>query len=69
MYLDYEKKDKWGLPTVTFDAEIKENEKLMRKHLLQQIGEIFGVTRMRICQIEKSILKKLMSHTAEIEDI
>jgi hypothetical protein len=38
-------------------------------HTLQQIGEIFGVTRMRICQIEKSILKKLMSHTVEIEDI
>ena len=40
MYLDYDKKDKWGLPTVTFDAEIKENEKLMRKHLLQQAGEM-----------------------------
>tara|TARA_Y100001963_G_scaffold154488_1_gene243401 strand:+ start:634 stop:870 length:237 start_codon:yes stop_codon:yes gene_type:complete len=26
---------------------------------LQQIGEIFGVTRMRICQIEKKILNKL----------
>ena len=39
MYLDYDKKDKWGLPTVTFDAEIKENEYSMRKHLLQQIGE------------------------------
>lgn len=34
---------------------------------LQQIGEIFGVTRMRICQIEKTILKKLTSHTAQIE--
>ncbi len=40
MYLDYDKKDKWGLPTVTFDAEIKENEYKMRKHLLQQIGEM-----------------------------
>ena len=40
MYLDYNKKDKWGLPTVTFDAEIKENEKLMRKHLLEQIAEM-----------------------------
>jgi hypothetical protein len=26
---------------------------------LQQIGEIFGVTRMRICQIEKKILEKV----------
>ena len=26
---------------------------------LQQIGDIFGVSRMRICQIEKTILSKL----------
>jgi hypothetical protein len=26
---------------------------------LQQIGEIFNVTRMRICQLEKRILKKM----------
>lgn len=26
---------------------------------LQEIGDIFNVTRMRICQIEKTILKKL----------
>lgn len=26
---------------------------------LQEIGDIFGVTRMRICQVEKKILSKL----------
>jgi choline dehydrogenase-like flavoprotein len=31
--LDYDKKDQWGLPTVTFDAELKENELKMRKDI------------------------------------
>ena len=31
MYLDYDKTDKWGQPTVTFDCDYKENEKAMRK--------------------------------------
>ena len=30
MNLDYSKLDKWGIPTVTFDATIKENELIPR---------------------------------------
>jgi len=33
MYLNEDKRDKWGLPTVTFDCENKENEKVMRKDM------------------------------------
>ena len=36
MTLDYDKLDEWGLPTVTFDAEFKENEAKMRKDIAQQ---------------------------------
>jgi choline dehydrogenase-like flavoprotein len=34
--LDYDKRDGWGLPTVTFDAEFKENELNMRKDMQEQ---------------------------------
>lgn len=40
MYLDYDKKDQWGLPTVTFDATIKENEIKMRKDMKEQAAEM-----------------------------
>jgi len=33
MYLNYDKLDDWGLPTVTFDAEWKENEYKMREDM------------------------------------
>lgn len=36
MTLDYEKTDEWGLPTITFDAEFKENELNMRKDMKEQ---------------------------------
>ena len=40
MSLDYNNTDKWGLPTVTFDAEIKENELAMRKDMKSQAVEM-----------------------------
>lgn len=40
MFLDYDKTDKWGLPTVTFDVEMKENELKMRKHMKAKAKEI-----------------------------
>ncbi|MFV8226049.1 GMC oxidoreductase [Christiangramia aquimixticola] len=40
MTLDYNKKDEWGLPTVTFDAEFKENELKMRRDMVNQAVEM-----------------------------
>ncbi len=40
MTLDYNKLDDWGLPTVTFDAEFKENELKMRKDMISQAVEM-----------------------------
>ncbi|MGV8814413.1 MAG: GMC oxidoreductase [Gelidibacter sp.] len=40
MTLDYDKLDEWGLPTVTFDAEWKENELIMREDIKQQAAEM-----------------------------
>lgn len=33
---------------------------------LQQIGDICGLTRMRICQIEKSALKKIREYISRV---
>jgi hypothetical protein len=33
-----------------------------REYTLQEVGDFFGITRMRICQLEKQILKKINSN-------
>ncbi|NAS10819.1 GMC oxidoreductase [Poritiphilus flavus] len=47
MTLDYDKKDGWGLPTITFDAELKENELNMRKDMMQQAVDMMEKSGFR----------------------
>ncbi len=47
MTLDYNKLDKWGLPTVTFDAELKENELNMRKDIIEQAVDMLTKAGLR----------------------
>lgn len=35
MFLNFDKRDKYGMPTITFDAELRENEMKMRKDAVQ----------------------------------
>ncbi len=40
MKLSRDKRDKWGIPTVIFDAEFKENEKKMRVDMMNDAAEM-----------------------------
>ena len=35
---------------------------------LQDIGDIFKITRMRVCQIEKSVIKKITQKMSNMSD-
>jgi choline dehydrogenase-like flavoprotein len=50
MTLDYENLDEWGLPTVIFDAEWKENELEMRKDMIQEAKEMLEKAGFRDIQ-------------------
>ena len=39
--LDKNRKDKWGLPVLAMDAEIKDNEKKMRKDIIAELKAMF----------------------------
>ncbi|NHN37352.1 GMC family oxidoreductase [Pseudomaricurvus alcaniphilus] len=43
MYLDYKRTDQWGLPTVTFDCELKDNELKMRMDMRASAEEMLTV--------------------------
>jgi choline dehydrogenase-like flavoprotein len=50
MTLDYDQKDGWGLPTVTFDAEYKDNELKMRKDMQEQAIDMLEKSGVRDVQ-------------------
>jgi choline dehydrogenase-like flavoprotein len=52
MYLDSTTKDKWGIPVVVFDAEIRDNEKKMRLDMANDAKEM----------LESSGLKEVTSY-------
>jgi choline dehydrogenase-like flavoprotein len=45
--LDKDKKDKWGLPVLKFDVEIKENEKKMRKDMMEDAKEMLEAAGLK----------------------
>jgi len=51
IYLDRNTKDKWGLPILTVDCEIKDNEKKMRVDMMNDAAEMLeaaGVKNVRV---------------------
>ncbi|MGB3619537.1 MAG: GMC family oxidoreductase [Catalinimonas sp.] len=47
MYLNRDKLDKWGMPTVAFDVGFKENERLMRKDMATDAAEMLEAAGMK----------------------
>lgn len=47
IFLDKDKKDKWGLPVLAVDAEIKENEKKMRVDMMADAKEILEAAGLK----------------------
>lgn len=47
MYLDKTTRDKWGMPVVVFDAELRENEKKMRIDMANDAKEMLEVAGLK----------------------
>ncbi|MFK7937314.1 MAG: GMC oxidoreductase [Saprospiraceae bacterium] len=47
MMINHDVKDKYGLPTVTFDAEWKENEKAMKEDMMIQAAEMLEAAGLK----------------------
>tara|TARA_B100001057_G_scaffold484573_1_gene562838 strand:+ start:240 stop:1934 length:1695 start_codon:yes stop_codon:yes gene_type:complete len=63
MYLDYNNQDEWGLPTVTFDAEIRDNEKTMRRDMSEQAAAMLDAAGFKnVTQYDKGYSMGLGIH-------
>ena len=64
MYLDPEKKDKWGIPLIVFDAAFGENEIQMRKDMANSAAEMLdaagfkNITHTHLKMISMCIRRK-----------
>jgi len=47
MYLDKTTRDKWGMPVVVFDAELRENEKKMRSEMANDAQEMLEASGLK----------------------
>ena len=47
MMLNKDVLDKWGQPTITFDADLQENEKLMRKDMMNDAAEMLTAAGLK----------------------
>ncbi|MBY0419081.1 MAG: GMC family oxidoreductase, partial [Pararheinheimera sp.] len=50
IYLDPKVKDKWGLPVLAIEVELKDNEIRMRKDMMQDAVEIFEAVGLKNVQ-------------------
>lgn len=54
IYLDKDKKDKWGLPVLAFDVETKENERKMRIDMMNDAKEMLEAAGLKDVQANDS---------------
>jgi len=52
--LDKDKKDQWGMPMIRISASYGENERLMRKDIEEQIGEMLEVAGLKDISVSSS---------------
>ena len=60
--LDRTRKDKWGLPLLAFDAQLRENELKMRKDMANEAAEMLEAAGFRECEDVRSRDRRRSRH-------